>query len=163
MADHFDVEGAPNWPEPDSFGGSLKNMASTFSTPRRRRFALHSLGPSGLGHMIFFSASAWVRGEPINPKPGVDKEKVGGGRCPIVVWWQTNWRVNDHTIARRNLQAAAPRFHFRDRAAVVDKWEKKLAQRRRKISDRSRGHELRRLWRQAALQKQYWSEYKASI
>jgi len=86
-------EGAPNWPEPDRF----------WSIIERHRVNILYTAPTAIRAFIRWGEE-WVKkhdlsslrllgtvGEPINPEAWMwYREKIGGGRCPIVdTWWQT--------------------------------------------------------------------------
>ncbi len=86
-------EGAPNWPEPDRFWRLIADYGVTilYTAPTAIRAfikwgdewpAKHDLGSLRLLGTV---------GEPINPEAWMwFREKIGGGRCPIVdTWWQT--------------------------------------------------------------------------
>jgi acetyl-CoA synthetase len=86
-------EGAPNWPEPDRFWKIIEeygvNILYTAPTAIRAfiRWGDHWLKKHDLSSLRLLGSV----GEPINPEAWTwYREKVGGGRCPIVdTWWQT--------------------------------------------------------------------------
>ncbi len=86
-------EGAPNWPEPDRFWRIIEeygvNVLYTAPTAIRAfiRWGDQWLKKHDLSSLRLLGSV----GEPINPEAWMwYKEKVGGGRCPIVdTWWQT--------------------------------------------------------------------------
>ena len=86
-------EGAPNWPEPDRFWRIIEEYAVTilYTAPTAIRAFIrwgdHWLKKHDLSSLRLLGSV----GEPINPEAWMwYREKVGGGRCPIVdTWWQT--------------------------------------------------------------------------
>ena len=86
-------EGAPNWPEPDRFWKIIE----------QHRVNILYTAPTAIRAFIRWG-DEWVKkhdlsslrllgsvGEPINPEAWMwYREKIGGGRCPVVdTWWQT--------------------------------------------------------------------------
>lgn len=97
----FLYEGAPNQPEPDRWWRLIAQHAVSilYTAPTAIRAfikwgdqwpARHDLGSLRLLGTV---------GEPINPEAWMwFREKIGGGRCPIVdTWWQTE--TGSHLIA----------------------------------------------------------------
>jgi acetyl-CoA synthetase len=86
-------EGAPNWPEPDRFWRLIEEYAVTilYTAPTAIRAFVrwgdHWLKKHDLSSLRLLGSV----GEPINPEAWMwYRDKVGGGRCPIVdTWWQT--------------------------------------------------------------------------
>ncbi len=86
-------EGAPNWPEPDRFWRIIEeygvNILYTAPTAIRAfiRWGDQWLKKHDLSSLRLLGSV----GEPINPEAWMwYRDKVGGGRCPIVdTWWQT--------------------------------------------------------------------------
>jgi acetyl-CoA synthetase len=86
-------EGAPNWPEPDRFWRLIEeygvNILYTAPTAIRAfiRWGDQWLKKHDLSSLRLLGSV----GEPINPEAWMwYRDKVGGGRCPIVdTWWQT--------------------------------------------------------------------------
>jgi acetyl-CoA synthetase len=86
-------EGAPNWPEPDRFWRLIEEYAVTvlYTAPTAIR-AFIRWGDQWLKkHDLSSLRLLGSVGEPINPEAWMwYRNKVGGGRCPIVdTWWQT--------------------------------------------------------------------------
>ncbi|HYJ07217.1 MAG TPA: acetate--CoA ligase [Chthoniobacterales bacterium] len=86
-------EGAPNWPEPDRFWRIIEEYGVTilYTAPTAIR-AFIRWGDQWLKkHDLSSLRLLGSVGEPINPEAWMwYREKVGGGRCPIVdTWWQT--------------------------------------------------------------------------
>src|SRR3954468_4300895 len=86
-------EGAPNWPEPDRFWRLVEEYAVTilYTAPTAIR-AFIRWGDQWLKkHDLSSLRMLGSVGEPINPEAWMwYRDKVGGGRCPIVdTWWQT--------------------------------------------------------------------------
>jgi acetyl-CoA synthetase len=86
-------EGAPNWPEPDRFWRLIEEYAVTilYTAPTAIR-AFIRWGDQWLKkHDLSSLRLLGSVGEPINPEAWMwYRDKVGGGRCPIVdTWWQT--------------------------------------------------------------------------
>jgi acetyl-CoA synthetase len=89
----FMYEGAPNWPEPDRFWkiieGHRVNILYTAPTAIR---AFIRWGDEWVKkHDLSSLRLLGTVGEPINPEAWMwYREKIGGGRCPVVdTWWQT--------------------------------------------------------------------------
>jgi acetyl-CoA synthetase len=86
-------EGAPNWPEPDRFWRLIEEYGVTilYTAPTAIRAFIrwgdHWLKKHDLSSLRLLGSV----GEPINPEAWMwYRDKVGGGRCPIVdTWWQT--------------------------------------------------------------------------
>ena len=86
-------EGAPNWPEPDRFWRIIEEYAVTilYTAPTAIR-AFIRWGDQWLKkHDLSSLRLLGSVGEPINPEAWIwYRDKVGGGRCPVVdTWWQT--------------------------------------------------------------------------
>ncbi|MEY2584549.1 MAG: acetyl-CoA synthetase [Verrucomicrobiota bacterium] len=86
-------EGAPNFPEPDRFWRLIEEYAVTilYTAPTAIR-AFIRWGDRWLKkHDLSSLRLLGSVGEPINPEAWMwYRDKVGGGRCPIVdTWWQT--------------------------------------------------------------------------
>jgi acetyl-CoA synthetase len=86
-------EGAPNWPEPDRFWKIIEEygVSILYTAPTAIR-AFIRWGDQWLKkHDLSSLRLLGSVGEPINPEAWMwYREKVGGGRCPIVdTWWQT--------------------------------------------------------------------------
>src|SRR3954471_14265824 len=86
-------EGAPNWPEPDRFWRLIEEYAvSTLYTAPTAIRAFIRWGDQWLKkHDLSSLRLLGSVGEPINPEAWMwYRDKVGGGRCPIIdTWWQT--------------------------------------------------------------------------
>src|SRR5256714_894966 len=86
-------EGAPNWPEPDRFWRLIEEYAVTilYTAPTAIRAFIrwgdHWVKKHDLSSLRLLGSV----GEPINPEAWMwYRDKLGGGRCPIVdTWWQT--------------------------------------------------------------------------
>jgi acetyl-CoA synthetase len=86
-------EGAPNWPEPDRFWRIIEEYAVTilYTAPTAIRAFIrwgdHWVKKHDLSSLRLLGSV----GEPINPEAWMwYRDKIGGGRCPIVdTWWQT--------------------------------------------------------------------------
>ena len=86
-------EGAPNWPEPDRFWRLIEEygVSILYTAPTAIR-AFIRWGEQWLKkHDLSSLRLLGSVGEPINPEAWMwYRDKVGGGRCPIVdTWWQT--------------------------------------------------------------------------
>jgi acetyl-CoA synthetase len=86
-------EGAPNWPEPDRFWRLIEEygVSILYTAPTAIR-AFIRWGDQWLKkHDLSSLRLLGSVGEPINPEAWMwYRDKVGGGRCPIVdTWWQT--------------------------------------------------------------------------
>ena len=86
-------EGAPNWPEPDRFWRLIEEYGVTifYTAPTAIR-AFIRWGDQWLKkHDLSSLRLLGSVGEPINPEAWIwYRDKVGGGRCPVVdTWWQT--------------------------------------------------------------------------
>src|SRR5260370_27931861 len=86
-------EGPPNWPEPDRFWRLIEEygVSILYTAPTAIR-AFIRWGDQWLKkHDLSSLRLLGSVGEPINPEAWMwYREKVGGGRCPIVdTWWQT--------------------------------------------------------------------------
>jgi acetyl-CoA synthetase len=86
-------EGAPNWPEPDRFWRLIEEYGVTilYTAPTAIR-AFIRWGDQWLKkHDLSSLRLLGSVGEPINPEAWMwYRDKVGGGRCPVVdTWWQT--------------------------------------------------------------------------
>jgi acetyl-CoA synthetase len=86
-------EGAPNWPEPDRFWRLIEEygVSVLYTAPTAIRAFIrwgdHWLKKHDLSSLRLLGSV----GEPINPEAWMwYRDKVGGGRCPIIdTWWQT--------------------------------------------------------------------------
>lgn len=163
-------EGAPNWPEPDRFWRIIEeygvNVLYTAPTAIRAfiRWGDQWLRNRNLSSLRLLGSV----GEPINPEAWMwYREKIGGGRCPIVdTWWQTETGA----IMITPLPGAIPTKpgsgtlpFFGVDAAVVDEHGKEVG------PDVGGKLVIRRPWPsmlrtiygdKARYKKQYWSEYK---
>ncbi len=165
-------EGAPNWPEPDRFWRIIEEYGVTifYTAPTAIR-AFIRWGDQWLKkHDLSSLRLLGSVGEPINPEAWMwYRNKVGGGRCPVVdTWWQTETGAIMITplpgaIPTKPGSATLPFFGVD--AAVVDAKGKEV--------DPNVGGKLiiRRPWPamlrtiygdKARFRKQYWSEYKGS-
>ena len=86
-------EGAPNHPQPNRFWELIeKHKVTIFYTAPTAIRAFIKWGEHHVdGHDLSSLRLLGTVGEPINPKAWMwYRDKIGGGRCPIVdTWWQT--------------------------------------------------------------------------
>ncbi len=86
-------EGAPNWPEPDRFWEIIANYGVTilYTAPTAIRAFIKWGDEHPAKHDLTSLRLLGTVGEPINPEAWMwFRDKIGGGRCPIVdTWWQT--------------------------------------------------------------------------
>ncbi len=86
-------EGAPNWPEPDRFWKIIADYGVTilYTAPTAIRAFIKWGDEWPAKHDLSSLRLLGTVGEPINPEAWMwFREKIGGGRCPIVdTWWQT--------------------------------------------------------------------------
>jgi acetyl-CoA synthetase len=86
-------EGAPNWPEPDRFWKLIADYGVTilYTAPTAIRAFIKWGDEWPAKHNLSSLRLLGTVGEPINPEAWMwFREKIGGGRCPIVdTWWQT--------------------------------------------------------------------------
>ncbi len=86
-------EGAPNWPEPDRFWKIIAEYGVTilYTAPTAIRAFIKWGDEWPAKHDLSSLRLLGTVGEPINPEAWMwFREKIGGGRCPIVdTWWQT--------------------------------------------------------------------------
>ena len=165
-------EGAPNWPEPDRFWRIVEeygvNVLYTAPTAIRAfiRWGDQWLKKHDLSSLRLLGSV----GEPINPEAWMwYKEKVGGGRCPVVdTWWQTETGAIMITplpgaIPTKPGSATLPFFGID--AAIVDDGGKEVGPNvgGKLIIRRPWPSMLRTIYGdKPRYQKQYWSEYKGS-
>jgi acetyl-CoA synthetase len=163
-------EGAPNWPEPDRFWRIIEeygvNVLYTAPTAIRAfiRWGDQWLRKHDLSSLRLLGSV----GEPINPEAWMwYKEKVGGGRCPIVdTWWQTETGAIMITplpgaIPTKPGSATLPFFGID--AAVVDEAGKEVGPNvgGKLVIRRPWPSMLRTIYGdKPRYKKQYWSEYK---
>ena len=125
-------EGAPNWPEPDRFWRIIEeysvNVLYTAPTAIRAfiRWGDHWVKKHDLTSLRLLGSV----GEPINPEAWIwYRDKVGGGRCPVVdTWWQTETGAIMITplpgaIPTKPGSATLPFFGV-DAAVVDDEWKR---------------------------------------
>jgi acetyl-CoA synthetase len=86
-------EGAPNWPEPDRFWRIIEDFGVTvlYTAPTAIRAFIKWGDEWPARHDLSSLRLLGTVGEPINPEAWMwFRDKIGGGRCPIVdTWWQT--------------------------------------------------------------------------
>ena len=86
-------EGAPNWPEPDRFWRIVAEYGVTilYTAPTAIRAFIKWGDEWPARHDLSSLRLLGTVGEPINPEAWMwYRDKIGGGRCPIVdTWWQT--------------------------------------------------------------------------
>ena len=89
----FMYEGAPNWPEPDRWWRLIEEYGVTicYTAPTAIRAFIKWGDQWPAKHDLSSLRLLGTVGEPINPEAWMwFREKIGGGRCPIVdTWWQT--------------------------------------------------------------------------
>jgi acetyl-CoA synthetase len=165
-------EGAPNWPEPDRFWKIIEeygvNVLYTAPTAIRAfiRWGDQWLKKHNLSSLRLLGSV----GEPINPEAWMwYKDKVGGGRCPIVdTWWQTETGAIMITalpgaIPTKPGSATLPFFGVD--AAIVDEKGKEVGPNvgGKLILRKPWPSMLRTIYGdKARYKKQYWSEFKGS-
>jgi len=165
-------EGAPNWPEPDRFWRIIEeygvNVLYTAPTAIRAfiRWGDQWLKKHDLSSLRLLGSV----GEPINPEAWMwYKEKVGGGRCPVVdTWWQTETGAIMITalpgaIPTKPGSATLPFFGVD--AAVVDETGNEVGPNvgGKLIIRRPWPSMLRTIYRdKGRYKKQYWNEFKGN-
>jgi acetyl-CoA synthetase len=165
-------EGAPNWPEPDRFWRIVEeygvNVLYTAPTAIRAfiRWGDQWLKKHDLSSLRLLGSV----GEPINPEAWMwYKEKIGGGRCPVVdTWWQTETGAIMITplpgaIPTKPGSATLPFFGID--AAIVDEAGKEVGPNigGKLIIRRPWPSMLRTIYGDTArYKKQYWSEFKGN-
>ena len=165
-------EGAPNWPEPDRFWRIIAeygvNILYTAPTAIRAfiRWGDQWLKKHDLSSLRLLGSV----GEPINPEAWMwYREKVGGGRCPIVdTWWQTETGAIMITplpgaIPTKPGSGTLPFFGID--AAIVDEAGKEVGPNvgGKLIIRRPWPSMLRTIYGdKARYKKQYWSEFKGN-
>jgi acetyl-CoA synthetase len=86
-------EGAPNWPQPDRFWALVEKYRVTilYTAPTAIRSFMRWGDEHPAAHDLGSLRLLGSVGEPINPEAWMwYRDKIGGGRCPIVdTWWQT--------------------------------------------------------------------------
>jgi acetyl-CoA synthetase len=163
-------EGAPNWPEPDRFWRLVEEygVSILYTAPTAIR-AFIRWGDQWLKkHDLSSLRLLGSVGEPINPEAWMwYRDKVGGGRCPIVdTWWQTETGMIMITplpgaIPTKPGSATLPFFGVD--AAIVDEKGKEVG------ADVGGKLIVRKPWPamlrtiygdKERYKKQYWSEFK---
>jgi acetyl-CoA synthetase len=163
-------EGAPNWPEPDRFWRIVEEygVSILYTAPTAIR-AFIRWGDQWLKkHDLSSLRLLGSVGEPINPEAWMwYREKVGGGRCPIVdTWWQTETGAIMITpvpgaIPTKPGSATLPFFGV-DAAIVDEKGNEVGADVGGKLIIRKPWPSMLRTiyGDKARYKKQYWSEFK---
>ena len=86
-------EGVPNWPAPDRFWSIIEKhrVSILYTAPTAIRSFMRWGDEHPAKHDLSSLRLLGSVGEPINPEAWMwYKDKIGGGRCPIVdTWWQT--------------------------------------------------------------------------
>jgi acetyl-CoA synthetase len=86
-------EGAPDWPDKDRFWALCERYGVTifYTAPTAIRAFMKWGDKLPAKHDLSRLRLLGTVGEPINPEAWIwYREKIGGGRCPIVdTWWQT--------------------------------------------------------------------------
>ena len=165
-------EGAPNWPEPDRFWRLIEEYGVTilYTAPTAIRAFIrwgdHWVKKHDLSSLRLLGSV----GEPINPAAWMwYREKIGGGRCPIVdTWWQTETGAIMITplpgaIPTKPGSATLPFFGV-DAAIVDEKGNEVGADVGGKLIIRKPWPSMLRTiyGDKERYQKQYWSEFKGS-
>ena len=163
-------EGAPNWPESDRLWRIIEEYGVNvlYTAPTAIRACIRWGDQWPRKHDLSSLRLLGSVGEPINPEAWMwYKEKIGGGRCPIVdTWWQTETGAIMITplpgaIPTKPGSATLPFFGID--AAIVDEAGKEVG------PDVGGKLIIRRPWPsmlrtiygdKARYKKQYWSEYK---
>ncbi len=163
-------EGAPNWPEPDRFWRIIEeygvNILYTAPTAIRAfiRWGDQWLKKHDLSSLRLLGSV----GEPINPEAWMwYRDKVGGGRCPIVdTWWQTETGAIMITplpgaIPTKPGSATLPFFGI-DVAVVDERGDEVSANVGGKLVIRQPWPSMLRTiyGDKSRYKKQYWSEFK---
>jgi acetyl-CoA synthetase len=163
-------EGAPNWPEPDRFWRIIEEygVSILYTAPTAIR-AFIRWGDQWLKkHDLSSLRLLGSVGEPINPEAWMwYREKVGGGRCPIIdTWWQTETGAIMITplpgaIPTKPGSATLPFFGV-DAAIVDEKGNEVGADVGGKLIIRKPWPSMLRTiyGDKARYKKQYWSEFK---
>src|SRR2546423_9711831 len=163
-------EGAPNWPEPDRFWRLIEEygVSILYTAPTAIR-AFIRWGDQWLKkHDVSSLRLLGSVGEPINPEAWMwYRDKVGGGRCPIVdTWWQTETgaiMITPLPAAIPTKPGSATLPFFGVDAAIVDEQGKEVG------ADVGGKLIIRQPWPsmlrtiygdKERYQKQYWSEFK---
>jgi acetate--CoA ligase len=163
-------EGAPNWPEPDRFWEIIENYGVTilYTAPTAIRAFIKWGDQWPAKHDLSSLRLLGTVGEPINPEAWMwYRDKVGGGRCPIVdTWWQTETGA----IMISPLPGATPTkpgtatlpFFGIDAAIVDDKGNEVGPNEGGKLVVRKPWPSMLRTIHgdKARFRKQYWSEVK---
>jgi acetyl-CoA synthetase len=163
-------EGAPNWPEPDRFWRIIEEYGVTilYTAPTAIR-AFIRWGDQWLKkHDLSSLRLLGSVGEPINPEAWMwYRDKVGGGRCPIVdTWWQTETgaiMISPLPGAIPTKPGSATLPFFGVDAAVVDEKGEEVAPNvgGKLIVRKPWPSMLRSIYAdKARYKKQYWSEFK---
>ncbi|HVF72517.1 MAG TPA: acetate--CoA ligase [Chthoniobacterales bacterium] len=163
-------EGAPNWPEPDRFWRLVEEYAVTilYTAPTAIR-AFIRWGDQWLKkHDLSSLRLLGSVGEPINPEAWMwYRDKVGGGRCPIVdTWWQTEtggMMITPLPGAIPTKPGSATLPFFGVDAAIVDEQGKEVGPDvgGKLIVRKPWPSMLRTIYGDAErYRKQYWSEFK---
>src|ERR1700731_433851 len=163
-------EGAPNWPEPDRFWRIIEenHINILYTAPTAIRAFIRWGDQWGRKNDLSSLRLLGSVGEPINPEAWMwYRNKVGGGRCPIVdTWWQTETGAIMITplpgaIPTKPGSATLPFFGVDP--AVVDNNGKEVRPNvgGKLIIRRPWPSMLRTIYGdKERYQKQYWSEYK---
>src|SRR6202140_4293959 len=165
-------EGAPNWPEPDRFWRIIEEYQVNilYTAPTAIRAFIRSGDQWLKKHDLSSLRLLGSVGEPINPEAWMwYRDRVGGGRCPIVdTWWQTETGAIMITplpgaIPTKPGSATLPFFGVD--AAVVDEKGKEVGANvgGKLIIRRPWPSMLRTIYGdKARYKKQYWSEFKGN-
>src|SRR5437762_4899744 len=163
-------EGAPNWPQPDRFWKIVEDYGVTilYTAPTAIRAFIRWGDEWVKSHDLSSLRLLGSVGEPINPEAWMwYREKVGGGRCPIVdTWWQTETGAIMITplpgaIPTKPGSATLPFFGV-DAAVVDEKGNEVGADVGGKLIIRKPWPSMLRTiyGDKERYQKQYWSEFK---
>src|SRR5436190_11094161 len=163
-------EGAPNWPEPDRLWRIIEEYGVNvlYTAPTAIRAFIRWGDEWITKHDLSSLRLLGTVGEPINPEAWMwYKEKVGGGRCPVVdTWWQTETGAIMITplpgaIPTKPGSATLPFFGID--AAVLNEVGKEVGPNvgGKLVIRRPWPSMLRTIYRDTPrYKKQYWSDYK---
>jgi acetyl-CoA synthetase len=168
----FMYEGAPNWPEPDRFWKIIEDYSVNilYTAPTAIRAFIRWGDEWVKKHDLSSLRLLGTVGEPINPKAWMwYREKIGGGRCPIVdTWWQTETGgilITPLPGAIPTKPGSATLPFFGVDAAIVDEKGKEVGANvgGKLIIRRPWPGMLRTIYGDnARYKKQYWSEFKGN-
>jgi len=163
-------EGAPNWPEPDRFWQIVEQYGVTilYTAPTAIRAFIKWGNEWPAKHDLSSLRLLGTVGEPINPEAWMwYRDKIGGGRCPIVdTWWQTETgaiMISPLPGATPTKPGTATLPFFGIDAAIVDDKGNEVAHNEggKLVVRKPWPSMLRTIYGdKARYRKQYWSEVK---